>query len=90
MAEDKQTSTPAPVTPARVAHELKALHDGRLSGKYDKDEYEHRFSRMISELRDRRIGGTRAEIMAALSPLKADGTVSDTDWMRLVKQLGLA
>ena len=30
-----------------------------------------------------------AEIMAALSPLKAAGTISDGDWIRLVKQLGL-
>ncbi|MBM4188615.1 MAG: hypothetical protein FJ206_15025 [Gemmatimonadetes bacterium] len=85
MADEKLT----PVNPARVAQELKALSDGRASGKYAADEYEHRFSRMISELRDRRIGGTRAEIMAALTPLKADGTVSDTDWARLIKQLGL-
>jgi len=86
MAEEKL----APVAPARVAQELRSLSEGRKSGKYDKDEYEHRFSRMISELRDRRISGTRAEIMAALSPLKADGTITDGDWMRLVKQLGLA
>jgi hypothetical protein len=85
MADDKLT----PIAPSRVAQELKALSDGRISGKYDKDEYEHRFSRMISELRDRRISGTRAEIMAALSPLKVDGTVSDIDWARLIKQLGL-
>ncbi|MGE0443143.1 MAG: hypothetical protein AB7L66_18370 [Gemmatimonadales bacterium] len=86
MADEQLT----PITPARVAQELKALSAGRASGKIPKDEYEHRFSRMISELRDRRISGTRAEIMAELTPLKADGTISDGDWMRLVKQLGLA
>jgi len=86
MTDEKLT----PVAPARVAQELRALSEGRQSGKYDTDEYEHRFSRMISELRDRRIDGTRAQIMAVLSPLKADGTVSDTDWRRLVTQLGLA
>lgn len=86
MADEKLT----PISPARVAQELKTLSDGRKSGKFNTDEYEHRFSRMISELRDRQIGGTRAEIMAALTPLKMDGTVSDVDWTRLVKQLGLA
>jgi hypothetical protein len=45
---------------------------------------------MIGELRDRRIQGSRAEILAALSPLKDDGTVSLSDWTRLTKQLGLA
>ena len=86
MADEKE----APIAPARVAQELQALSDGRKAGKFNENEYEHRFSRMISELRDRRISGTRAEIMATLTPLKANGTVSDADWIRLVKQLGLA
>lgn len=86
MAEEKL----APVAPSRVAQELRSLSEGRQTGRFDKDEYEHRFSRMISELRDRRIDGTRAEILAALTPLKVDGTVSDDDWARLVRQLGLA
>ena len=85
MSEEKL----APVLPSRVAQELRNLSDGRKSGRFDTDEYEHRFSRMISELRDRKISGSRQEIMAALTPLKADGTVSDTDWGRLVRQLGL-
>ena len=86
MADEKETA----ILPTRVAQELKALSDGRKAGKFNENEYEHRFSRMISELRDRRISGTRAEIMATLTPLKADGTVNDTDWIRLVKHLGLA
>jgi hypothetical protein len=85
MADEQLT----PVAPARVAKELQELSDGRKSGKYNENEYEHRFSRMISELRDRRIAGSRAEILAALSPLQASGTVNATDWSRLVKQLGL-
>lgn len=86
MADEQLT----PVAPSRVAQELKALAEGRKAGKFTPDEYEHRFSRMISELRDRRIGGTRAEIMAALTPLKTDGTITDADWRRLITQLGLA
>lgn len=85
MADEQLT----PIAPTRLAQELKTLSAGRANGEIDKDEYEHRFSRMISELRDRRIGGTRAEIMAVLTPLKMDGTVNDTDWARLIKQLGL-
>lgn len=85
MADEQLT----PIAPTRVVKELKALSAGRAAGEIAVDEYEHRFSRMISELRDRRISGTRAEIMAELTPLKMDGTVSDTDWMRLIKQLGL-
>jgi hypothetical protein len=45
---------------------------------------------MIGELRDRRIDGTRAEILATLTPLKDEGVISLQDWQRLTKQLGLA
>lgn len=86
MADEQLT----PIAPTRVAQELKALSDGRKDGKFNVSEYEHRFSRMISELRDRRIAGSRAEILAALTPLKTDGTIDDIDWRRLVTQLGLA
>lgn len=86
MADEPLT----PIAPTRVAQELKALSDGRKDGKFNVSEYEHRFSRMISELRDRRIAGSRAEILAALTPLKTDGTIDDIDWRRLVTQLGLA
>ena len=86
MSEEKLT----PVAPARVAAELRKLSEGRRSGEYDADEYEHRFARMISELRDRKIQGTRAEIMAALEPLRRDGTIDPDAWERLTRSLGLA
>ena len=79
-----------PVRPERVAEELRKICDQRDTGQLDRDEYEHRFARMISELRDRKIAGTRAEIMAALSPLKAEGKVDAIAWDRLTKSLGLA
>lgn len=78
-----------PIKPTRVAQELQALSDGRKSGKYDKDEYEHRFARMIGELRERSIDGNRAEILAALTPLRRDGTIDPVAWERLTKSLGL-
>ena len=79
-----------PIKPSRVAEELTRLSTQRANGELDRDEYEHRFSRMVSELRDRRIDGTRAEIMAALSPLRESGVVTPGDWNRLIIQLGLA
>jgi hypothetical protein len=78
-----------PIAPARVAEELKRLSNQRANGELDADEYEHRFSRMISELRDRRISGSRAEIMGALLPLRESGVVDARDMERLVRQLGL-
>ncbi|MGQ0703346.1 MAG: hypothetical protein ACT4PM_09475 [Gemmatimonadales bacterium] len=85
MSEEKLK----PIAPARIAAELRKLSEGRQSGQYDADEYEHRFARMISELRDRRIEGNRAEIMAALTPLRQDGTLDPVAWERLTRSLGL-
>jgi hypothetical protein len=78
-----------PIAPDRVATELRKICQARDSGELDKDEYEHRFARMIGELRDRKISGTRAEIMAALSPLRDEGAVDAVAWDRLTKSLGL-
>jgi hypothetical protein len=90
MSADKQEGALKPVTPARVAEELRKLSSQRKDGTLEADEYEHRFARMIGELRDRRIDGSRAEILATLTPLKDQGIVSLADWHRLTKQLGLA
>jgi hypothetical protein len=90
MSADQQGGTLKPITPARIAEELRKLSAQRKSGELKADEYEHRFSRMISELRDRRIDGNRAEILATLTPLLTDGVVSAEDWRRLTMQLGLA
>jgi hypothetical protein len=90
MSADQQKGALKPITPARVAEELKKLSSQRKEGKLAADEYEHRFARMIGELRDRRIDGSRAEILATLTPLKDQGIVTAADWTRLTKQLGLA
>jgi hypothetical protein len=90
MAADKQEGALKPVTPTRVAEELRKLSSQRKDGTLDADEYEHRFARMIGELRDRRIDGSRADILATLTPLKDEGIVSVADWHRLTRQLGLA
>jgi hypothetical protein len=87
---DQQTGNLKPITPARVAEELRKLSTQRASGNLKPDEYEHRFSRMISELRDRRIDGSRSEILGTLTPLLQEGVVSAEDWRRLTRQLGLA
>ena len=86
MADEKLK----PITPARVVTELKQLSEGRKSGRYDADEYEHRFARMVGGLRDRSIDGNRAEIMAALTPLRTDGTLDPVAWERLTRSLGLS
>lgn len=77
------------ISPVRAAAELTKLCNAHKSGELTKDEYEHKFARMIGELRDRRISGTRAEIMAALEPLRLQGIVTPAEWDRFVSQLGL-
>ena len=86
---DAQGSSLKPVSPARVAEELIKISSQHKSGELDANEFEHRFARMIGELRDRRIEGTRAEIMAAIAPVVASGTVPQASVDRLIKQLGL-
>jgi chorismate mutase len=90
MSPDQQGGALKPITPARVAEELKKLSSQRKEGKLEPDEYEHRFSRMITELRERRIDGTRAEILGTLTPLRDQGIINANDWQRLTRQLGLA
>lgn len=87
---DKQGGALKPITPARVAEEIRKLSSQRKEGKLTADEYEHRFARMITELRERRIDGNRADILATLTPLKDQGIITAADWTRLTKQLGLA
>ena len=90
MSADQQKGALKPITPARVAEELRKLSSQRKEGKLTADEYEHRFARMITELRERRIDGSRTDILATLTPLKDQGIVTAADWTRLTKQLGLA
>jgi hypothetical protein len=90
MSADQQEGALTPISPTRVAEELKKLSSQRQEGQLAADEYEHRFARMIGELRDRRIDGSRAEILATLTPLFEQGIVSAQDWRRLTRQLGLA
>lgn len=79
-----------PIPPARAADELRKLSAANKAGEYSASEYEHRFARTIQELRDRQIAGTRAEIMAALEPLRVEGSVTPAEWVRFTTQLGLA
>jgi hypothetical protein len=86
MSDAPMTSIP----PARAAAELAKISAAMKAGELKKDEYEHKFARMIGELRDRRVSGTRAEILAAVEPLRRDGTITDAEYDRFVSQLGLA
>ena len=90
MTADQPGGTLKPVAPARVAREIAELSTERRNGTITADMYDQRFARMIQELRERRIDGTRADINAALKPLIDNGTITQAEFDRLTKQLGLA
>ncbi|HEY2824676.1 MAG TPA: hypothetical protein VGI83_03950 [Gemmatimonadales bacterium] len=85
------SDTPAlkPVTPERLVREIRKLIAERKDGALTASVYDQRLARTIGELRDRGISGGRDELLAALTPLKSDGTLSADDWSHLARRLGL-
>jgi len=88
MTDQPQGQELKPITPERLAEELKKLAADRNAGA-SSEIYEQRFARMIGELRDRRIDGDRKAVMAALQPLRDDGTISERYFRHLLDSLGL-
>ena len=78
-----------PITPERLAREIKRLASEKKDGTVTAQVYDQKLARTISELRDRGIAGGRDELLAALTPLKDDGTVSGDDWTHLLRRLGV-
>jgi len=90
MSADQPGGTElTPIKPARVAQEIRKLSAARREGEIRADDYDQRFARMIQELRERRIDGSRADINAALEPLVKSGEITQREFDRLCKQLGL-
>jgi len=90
MTSDPQHGSPLkPVKPARVAEEITKLSAQRRSGEVAPEVYDQKFARMIQELRERRIEGSRADITGALEPLVKNGTITAAEYQRLTKQLGI-
>jgi hypothetical protein len=88
-ADESQGGGEKPITPTRLAEEIRRLSAKRKDGELDPTGFDQRFARMVSELRDRRIDGGREEIEKALAPLRAEGLLRPEEWFRLEKQLGL-
>jgi len=89
MSADQPTPTEKPISPERLAEEIRRLSAKRASGELDRGGFDQRFARMIGELRERRIAGSREEIQAALAPLRNENLLRPEEWFRLEKQLGL-
>ena len=78
-----------PVTPERLAREIRKITADKKNGTITAVVYDQRMARTIGELRERGIAGGRDELLAALKPLKDDGTVSDDEWAHLLRRLGI-
>jgi hypothetical protein len=89
MSADQTDQPLTPISPKRLAEELQRLSAMRRNGELDRAGFDQRFARMVGELRDRKIGGSREEIEAALNPLRMTDTLRPEEWFRLEKQLGL-
>ena len=89
MSADQSDQSLTPISPKRLAEEIQRLSGMRRNGELDHAGFDQRFARMVGELRDRKIGGSREEIQAALDTLRKDDTLRPEEWFRLEKQLGL-
>ncbi len=90
MSADQPDQSLTPISPTRLAEEIERLSAKRASGELDHTGFDQRFARMVGELRDRKISGSREEIRAALDPLRAGNRLRPEEWFRLEKQLGLS
>lgn len=88
MSADQPTLKP--ISPDRLAEEIRRLSAKRSNGELDHAGFDQRFARMIGELRERRIDGSREQIQSALAPLRAENLLRPEEWFRLEKQLGLS
>ena len=79
-----------PITPERLAREIRRLAAEKKDGAVTAQVYDQKLARTIGELRDRGISGGRDEMLAALMPLKTDGTIGGDDWTHLLRRLGIA
>lgn len=89
MSDDQSEKSLTPISPKRLAEELERLSGMRANGELDKSGFDQRFARMVGELRDRKISGSREEIQAALATLRSGDCLRPEEWFRLEKQLGL-
>lgn len=85
----EQSGDLTPIKPSRVAQELAKLSAARRSGEIKADAYDQKFARVIQELRERHVDGTREEILAALKPLVDAGDITEKEHFRLIAQLGM-
>jgi hypothetical protein len=79
----------APITTERLVKELEKLKTEMDMGRLGHGEYDQRLSRVIQELRERRLEGDREEITAAITDALDRGIITPGVKDHLIKRLGL-
>jgi hypothetical protein len=85
----EQSGELKPIKPERIAQELAKFHALRQKGELKPEVLDQKFARIVQELRERRVDGTREEVKAALKPLVESGAISRGEHDRLLAQLGM-
>ena len=79
----------APISVTRFVQELEKLHGEMMRGAMKSGEYDQRLAKTIQELRDRGVGGDRADITKALDDVLERGVITAAVKDHLEKRLGL-
>lgn len=79
----------AAVSLERLVQELEKLKEEMSAGKLKSGEYDQRLSRIIQELRERKLEAARPEIAATLADLLKRGVITPSVETHLKKRLGL-
>lgn len=73
----------------RLVKEMEKLKEEMTAGRLKSGEYDQRLSRVIQELRDRKLDAGRPQIAATLDDLLGRGVITPSVKAHLEKRLGL-
>lgn len=79
-----------PITLQRFMRELDTIKQETDAGTLKPEDHDSRLARVISELRERGLGGSHVEGRAALADAVARGIISESVEVHLQDRLGLA
>ncbi len=79
----------AAISVQHLVTKLEELKQEMDAGNLRHGEYDQRLARLIGELRERKVEADRAEVIASLDKLLADGTITPSVKTHMIARLGL-
>ncbi len=79
----------AAISLERFVTEMEKLKEEMTAGRLKHGEYDQRLSRIIHELRERKLDAERPQLTAKLNDLLKRGVITDSVKSHLEKRLGL-